>query len=71
MLSLDPNGPFDDVTWDRETMEDALRDRRRGERSMTPTTATPSLVGRRDRLEFVVDRAPVGWLVDRLPIPGG
>ncbi|MET0907944.1 MAG: MFS transporter [Ilumatobacteraceae bacterium] len=70
VLSLDPNSSFDDVTWDRDTMEEALRNgSHRAIDDANDRDAIPGWVAA--ALGFVVDRAPVDWLVDRLPIPGG
>ena len=70
VLSLDPNSSFDDVTWDRDTMEEALRNgAHRAIDDANDRDAIPGLVAA--ALGFVVDRAPVDWLVERLPIPGG
>jgi hypothetical protein len=69
VLSLDPNSSFDDVSWDRATMEAALRSGAHraiddaNDRNTIPGWAAAAL-------GFVVDRAPVGWLVERVPIPG-
>ncbi len=70
VLSLDPNSSFDDVTWDRDTMEEALRNgAHRAIDDANDRDAIPGWVAA--ALGFVVDRAPVDWLVERLPIPGG
>ncbi len=70
VLSLDPNSSFDDVTWDRDTMEEALRNgAHRAIDDANDRDAIPGLVAA--ALGFVVDQAPVDWLVERLPIPGG
>ena len=70
VLSLDPNSSFDDVDWDRDTMEQALRDgAHRAIDDANDRDAIPGFVAA--ALGFVVDRAPVDWLVERLPIPGG
>ena len=70
VLSLDPNSSFDDVTWDRDTMEEALRDgAHRAIDDANDRDAIPGFVAA--ALGFVVDQAPVDWLVERLPIPGG
>ena len=39
--------------------------------STTPTTATRSPGWAAAALGFLVDRAPVGWLIDRIDLPGG
>ena len=69
VLSLDENSGFDDVDWDKETMENALRvGARRAIDDANDRDAIPGWVAA--ALEFAVDQAPLGWLVDRLPIPG-
>jgi MFS family permease len=70
VLSLDPDSTFDDVTWDHDTMEQALRDgAHRAIDDANDRDAIPGFVAA--ALGFVVDRAPVGWLVEQIPIPGG
>ena len=57
------------MTWDDETLEDALRvGARRAIDDANDRDAIPGWVAA--SLGFVVDRAPIGWLVDRIPIPG-
>ncbi len=69
VLSLDPNSSFDDVTWDHDTMEQALRDgAHRAIDDANDRDAIPGFVAA--ALGFVVDRAPIEWLVERIPIPG-
>lgn len=69
VLSLDPDSGYDDVTWDDETAEQALRSG--AHRAIDDADDRDSIPGwAATALHFVVDRAPVGWLVDRLPIPG-
>lgn len=69
VLSLDENSGFDDVEWDRDTMEQALQvGAHRAIDDANDRDAIPGWVAA--ALGFVVDRAPIGWLVDRLPIPG-
>jgi len=69
VLSLDPNSSFEDVTWDRDTMEEALREgTHRAIDDANDRDAIPGWAAA--ALGFVVDRAPVGWLVEQLPIPG-
>jgi MFS family permease len=69
VLSLDPKSSFDDVSWDRDTMETALRSGAHraiddaNDRNTMPGWAAAAL-------GFVVDHAPIGWLVERVPIPG-
>lgn len=70
VLSLDPDSGYDDVAWDEETAETALREgARRAVDDADERDAIPGWVAA--ILRFAVDRAPIGWLVDRLPIPGG
>ena len=70
VLSLDPNSSFDDVTWDRATMEEALRNG--AGRAVDDADDRDSIPGWiAVALGFLVERAPIDWLVERLPIPGG
>ena len=70
VLSLDPNSTFDDVDWDQDTMEQALRGG--AHRAIDDANDRDSIAGWvAAALGFVVDRAPISWLVERLPIPGG
>ena len=70
VLSIDPNSSFDDVTWNRDTMEEALRNgAHRAVDDANDRDAIPGWAAA--ALGFVVDQAPVDWLVERLPIPGG
>ena len=69
VLSLDPESGYDDVTWDEETLETALRaGAHRAIDDANDRDAIPGWVAA--ALGFVVDRAPIGWLVERIPIPG-
>ncbi len=69
VLSLDENSGYDDVTWDRDTAEEALRvGAHRAIDDANDRDAIPGWAAA--ALGFVVDRAPIGWLVDRLPLPG-
>ena len=69
VLSLDPNSGYDDVSWDEETAEEALRaGAHRAIDDADDRDSLPGLVA--SALRFVVDRAPIGWLVERLPLPG-
>ena len=68
VLSLDPDSGYDDVTWDDATAEEALRSG--AHRAIDDADERDSIPGWvASAMHFVVDRAPVGWLVDRLPIP--
>ncbi len=70
VLSLDPNSSFDDVTWDHDTMEQALRvGAHRAIDDANDRDAIPGWAAA--ALGFIVERAPVDWLVERIPIPGG
>jgi MFS family permease len=69
VLSLDPNSGYDDVSWDEETAEQALRaGAHRAIDDADERDSLPGLVA--SALRFVVDRAPIGWLIERLPLPG-
>jgi hypothetical protein len=69
VLSIDPDSGYDDVTWDDETAEEAMRaGAHRAIDDADERDSIPGLVA--SALHFIVDRAPVGWLVERLPLPG-
>jgi MFS family permease len=69
VLSLDENSGFDDVDWDKETMENALKvGAHRAIDDANDRNAIPGWIAA--ALGFAVDRAPIGWLVERLPISG-
>jgi len=69
VLSIDPNSGYADVTWDDETVEQALRvGARRAIDDAAERNSIPALVA--SILRVAVDLAPVGWLVERLPLPG-
>jgi hypothetical protein len=69
VLSLDPESGYDDVTWDEETAEEALRvGARRAIDDADDRGDLPGLAAA--LLRVAVDRAPIGWLVERLPLPG-
>jgi MFS family permease len=66
VLSLDESSGFDDVDWDQDKMEQALRaGAHRAIDDADERDTIPGWVA--DVLDFAVDRAPVDWLVDRLP----
>ena len=68
MLSIDPDSGYDDVTWDDETAEEALRvGAQRAIDDADERDVDPRL-GRRRSSRFAVDRAPIGWLVEGLPL---
>jgi len=57
------------VTWDDETAEEALRvGAQRAIDDFDERDAIPGIAA--SFLRFAVDRAPIGWLVERLPLPG-
>lgn len=69
ILSLDGNSGFRDVEWDDETLEQALRDgAHRAIDDANDRDAIPGWVAA--ALGFAADRAPLGWLVDRIDLPG-
>jgi MFS family permease len=69
VLSIDPNSGYDDVTWDEATVEEALRvGALRAIDDANDRDAIPGWVA--SVLEVVAERAPIGWLVERLAIPG-
>jgi hypothetical protein len=69
VLSLDPDAGFDDVEWDEETLEQAMRaGAHRAIDDANDRDSIPGFVAA--ALGFIVDRAPLSWLVDRIPIPG-
>ena len=69
VLSIDPDSGYDDVTWDDETAEQALR--AGAERAIDDAEERGSLPGFvATIMRFAVERAPISWLVERLPIPG-
>jgi hypothetical protein len=67
VLSLDEGSGFDDVEWDDATLEQALRDGTRRaiddaeERGTLPGWAAAAM-------GFLVDRAPIDWLVEGIPL---
>jgi hypothetical protein len=69
VLSLDPNSGFDDVEWDEETLEQAMR--AGAHRAIDDADERDSIPGFiASALHFIVDRAPMSWLADRIPLPG-
>jgi MFS family permease len=69
VLSIDPNSGYDDVTWDDDTVERALRvGARRAIDDADERDSIPGWVA--SVLRFAADRAPIGWLTERLPLPG-
>ena len=69
VLSIDPDSGYEDVTWDDETAEQALR--AGAERAIDDAKERGSIPGFvATIMRFAVERAPISWLVERLPIPG-
>jgi MFS family permease len=69
VLSIDPDSGYDDVTWNEEMAEQALRvGARRAIDDADDRNSIPGWVA--SILRFTVDRAPISWLVEGLPIPG-
>ena len=69
VLSLDPDSGYDDVEWDEETLEQAMR--AGAHRAIDDADERDSIPGFiASALHFLVDRAPVSWLADRIPLPG-
>ena len=67
VLSLDEGSGYDDVAWDKATVEEALRVG--AHRAIDDANDRDSIPGwAAAALGFVVDQAPVDWLVQRLPI---
>ena len=67
VLSIDPDSGYDDVTWDEETAEDAVRvGAKRAIDDFDERDVIPGLVA--VALRFAVDRAPIGWLIEGLPL---
>jgi len=67
ILSLDPKSGIGDVTWDRATAGKAIQSgTSRAIDDAVDRGTLPSWVGR--ALRFVVERAPIQWLLDKLPI---
>jgi hypothetical protein len=66
ILSMDPNSGYTDVTWDKPTIEKALKsgtdraiDDARARGTLPAWAATV--------LRFAADHAPVGWIISKLP----
>jgi predicted MFS family arabinose efflux permease len=66
VLSMDPNSGYHDVTWDKPTMEKALKSGT--DRAIKDAQARGTLPGwAAAALRFVADHAPIGWILNRLP----
>ncbi len=66
VLSLDPKSGVGDVSWDKDTAADAIQSGTvRAIDDAVDRGTLPSWAG--TALRFVVRRAPLGWLLDRLP----
>jgi MFS family permease len=69
VLSLDESSGYHDVTWDKPTLERALKvGAHRAIDDANDRDAIPGFVAA--ALGFLVDKAPIGWLVNRIPIGG-
>jgi hypothetical protein len=67
ILSLDPKSGIGDVTWDRATAGKAIQSgTSRAIDDAVDRGTLPSWAG--TALRFVVERAPIQWLLDKLPI---
>ena len=67
ILSLDPKSGIGDVTWDRATAAKAIQSgTSRAIDDAVDRGTLPSWAG--TALRFVVERAPIQWLLDKLPI---
>ncbi len=67
VLSLDPTSGYNDVTWDDATREHAIKVGT--ERAIDDAEDRGTLPGwAASVLRFAADHAPVGWILDRLPI---
>jgi MFS family permease len=70
VLSLDRDNPYGEVTWDDATLEHAMKiGAQRAIDDANDRDAIPGWVAA--TLGFLVDRAPMSWLVDRIDLPGG
>jgi MFS family permease len=69
ILSLDGKSGFRDVAWDDETLEQALKvGAHRAIDDANDRDAIPGWVAA--ALGWVVDRAPIDWLVEEIDLPG-
>jgi MFS family permease len=67
ILSLDPKSGIGDIAWDRDTAAKAIQSgTSRAIDDAVDRGTLPSWAGR--ALRFVVERAPIQWLLDKLPI---
>ncbi|HKA03404.1 MAG TPA: MFS transporter, partial [Acidimicrobiales bacterium] len=67
VLSLDPNSGYKDVTWDHATAKKALHSGL--QRAVDDAEARGTLPGWGGSiLGFFVDRAPLDWVIDRIPL---
>jgi MFS family permease len=67
ILSLDPKSGIGDVTWDRDTAAKAIQSgTSRAIDDAVERGTLPSWAG--TALRFVVERAPIQWLLEKLPI---
>ncbi|MFT3855770.1 MAG: hypothetical protein QM733_24045 [Ilumatobacteraceae bacterium] len=70
VLSLDGNSGYRDVQWDDATLERAMRSG--ADRAIDDAVdrgTIPGFVG--SILHFAVEHAPLGWLTERIDLPGG
>jgi MFS family permease len=69
VLSLDESSGYHDVAWDKPTLERALKvGAHRAIDDANDRDSIPGFVAA--ALGFLVDQAPIGWLVNRIPIGG-
>ena len=67
VLSLDPNSGYNDVTWDRATAQKALHSGlQRAIDDAEARGTMPSWGG--SILGWIVDHAPIDWIVDRIQL---
>jgi len=67
VLSLDPKSGYKDVTWDRATAEKALHSGlQRAIDDAEARGTMPSWGG--SILGWIVDHAPINWIIDRIPL---